>query len=223
MHPSCVAEAGERDGTGADDRAAGSGAADAWAGDAIAFGGSVPGPKDDADETIEALFHAHYPSLVYTAFCLTGDRALAEQLTQEAYLRLWRRWRWIADPQAAPFYLRRTVINLARQTLRRTVLERRVLRSTRMEPADQHETDPAEVLALRQAIAALPARKRECVVLRYLIGLTEAETARVLGVSAGTVKSQTHKGLAQLRERLDGPAGAAGAAGPATAPERSAT
>jgi DNA-directed RNA polymerase specialized sigma24 family protein len=63
--------------------------------------------------------------------------------------------------------------------------------------------DPAEALALRQAIAALPARKRECVVLRYLIGMTEAETAQVLDVSVGTVKSQTHKGLSQLRDHLD--------------------
>jgi len=214
-----VAEAGERDETGAPDSTT-AGGAGGWAGDVIALGGSVPGPKDGADEAIESLFHAHYPSLVYTAFCLVGERELAEQLTQEAYLRLWRRWRWIADPQAAPFYLRRTVVNLARQNLRRTVVERRVLWFKGMERPHQPEADPAELLALRQAIAALPARKRECVVLRYLIGLSEAETAHVLGVSAGTVKSQTHKGLAQLRERLDGPAAAAKGT---PASERSAT
>jgi hypothetical protein len=58
-------------------------------------------------------------------------------------------------------------------------------------------------------------RKRECVVLRYLLGMSEAETADLLGISVGTVKSQTHKGLRQLRERLDDVAAAPGT-GPAT-------
>jgi len=166
-------------------------------------GGPARGSRRDADESIEALFHAHYPRIVYTAFALVGDWDLAEQLAQEAYLRLWRRWSWISDPQAAPSYLQRTVVNLCRETIRRRVIEHRVLKARSMERPRAMEPDTAEVVALRRAITALPARKRECIVLRYLIGLSEAETAEVLGVSIGTVKSQTHKGLHQLRERLD--------------------
>ena len=171
--------------------------------DIITFGGPERRSRRDADEAVESLFHAHYPRVVYTAFSLVGDWDLAEQLAQEAYLRLWRRWRWISDPQAAPMYLQRTVVNLSRETIRRRVIERRVLRARDLEPAAAPAPDAAAVAELRRAVATLPMRKRECVVLRYLLGLSEAETADLLGISVGTVKSQTHKGLRQLRERLD--------------------
>lgn len=172
--------------------------------DIITFGVPKPGAgrRRDADEAIESLFHACYPRLVRTGYALLGDWDLAEQLAQEAYLRLWRRWRWIADPQAGPAYLQRTVVNLSRETIRRRMIERRVLNAGRRELPAAAATDAAAVVELRRAIAALPARKRECVVLRYLLGLSEAETAAALGISVGTVKSQTHKGLRQLRERL---------------------
>ena len=70
--------------------------------------------------------------------------------------------------------------------------------------------DPVADMDLRLAIAALTPRKRACVVLRYLIGMTEVQTAQILGVSPGTVKSQTHKALRQLRESLAEPAAEAG-------------
>ncbi len=186
------------------------GAAHPWnvGDDIITLGGTGRQDRDrDAAVAIESLFHAHYPRLAYTAFSLTGDWDLAEQLAQEAFLRLWRRWRWIADPQAAPAYLQRTVLNLSRETIRRKVIERRALKARGRERPPAAEPDTAEMIALRRAIAGLPARKRECVVLRFLLGMSEAETASVLGVSVGTVKSQTHKGLRQLRERLGEPGG----------------
>ncbi len=173
--------------------------------DVISFGHPGNDAGADADEAIESLFHAHYPHLAYIAFSLVGDWDLGEQIAQESFLRIWRRWRWLKDKQAAPFYLRRTVVNLSRETIRRRMIERRVMRVQGAERPPGPAPDPAEALAVRQAIAALPARKRECVVLRYLIGMTEAETARVLGVSVGTVKSQTHKGLSQLRDHLGAP------------------
>lgn len=187
--------------------------------DVITFGRPERGPTRYADESIESLFHAHYARIVYTAFSLVGDWDLAEQLAQEAYLRLWRRWSWIADPQAAPSYLQRTVVNLSRETMRRRVIERRVLKARSMERPPATGPDAADVVELRRAITALPARKRECIVLRYLLGLSEAETAGLLGVSVGTVKSQTHKGLQQLRDRLDEVTGTGSAIGP----ERTAT
>jgi RNA polymerase sigma-70 factor (sigma-E family) len=173
--------------------------------DIITLGGSERRSRREADESVESLFHAHYPRIVYTAFSLVGDWDLAEQLAQEAYLRLWRRWRWISDPQAAPMYLQRTVVNLSRETIRRNVIERRALRIKGSDRAALPEPDPAAVVELRRAVAALPARKRECIVLRFLLGLSEAETAGLLGVSVGTVKSQTHKGLRLLRDRLGEP------------------
>ena len=187
--------------------------------DIITFGGPERWSQRKADQSVELLFHAHYPRIVYTAFSMIGDWDLAEQLAQEAYLRLWRRWRWISDPQAAPMYLQRTVINLSRETIRRKVIERRALQTKGADRAAPPGPDPAAVVELRGAVAALPIRKRECVVLRFLLGLSEAETAEVLGISVGTVKSQTHKGLRLLRDRLEdtgasAPASAAAAPGP---------
>ena len=173
--------------------------------DIITFGRPEGRSRREADESVESLFHAHYGRIVYTAFSLVGEWGLAEQLAQEAYLRLWRRWRWISDPQAAPMYLQRTVVNLSRETIRRKVIERRALRTRGADLAAPAGPDPAAVVELRRAIACLPVRKRECVVLRFLLGLSEAETAALLGISVGTVKSQTHKGLCLLRERLDDP------------------
>ena len=72
------------------------------------------------------------------------------------------------------------------------------------------EAEPEAGLDLRQAIAALPPRRRACVVLRYLGGMTEAQTAQVLGITPGTVKSQTHKALRQLRQQLAEPVARAG-------------
>ena len=181
--------------------------------DIVTFGRPDRAPRPPAgDEAIESLFHAHYPRIVYTAFSLVGDWDLAEQLAQEAYLRVWRRQRWIADPQAAPLYLQRTVVNLSRETIRRKAIERRALRARGVDRVAVTDPDPADVVDLRRAIAGLPARKRECVVMRHMLGLSEAETARLLGVSVGTVKSQTHKGLRQLRERLGKSTGARGSA-----------
>jgi RNA polymerase sigma-70 factor (sigma-E family) len=159
-------------------------------------------PAGDRDEAIAALFRAEYRRLVNTAFAFVADWDLAEQLTQEAYLRLWRRWRWLRDPQAAPGYLRQTVLNLARNTIRRSVLERIAVERRPSGQAHDPAADPAGDIALRQAVATLPHRKRACIVLRYLVGMSESETAALLGVSVGTVKSQTHKALRLLRDQL---------------------
>jgi RNA polymerase sigma factor (sigma-70 family) len=186
--------------------------------DIVMLGGPERRSRSDTDESVEPLFHAYYPQIVYTAFSLVGDWDLAEQLAQDAYLRLLHRWRWIADRQAATPYLQRTVVNLSRENIRRKMIERRALktRDTGQAEAPRPEAPQPEapqpeapqpaiapVVELRRAIAGMPARKRECVVLRYLLQLSEAETASLLGISVGTVKSQTHEGFRHLRDRLD--------------------
>jgi RNA polymerase sigma-70 factor (sigma-E family) len=163
----------------------------------------------DREEAIEEMFFALYPRLARTAFGLVGDWDLAEQLAQEAFLRLWRRWPWLRDPQAAPAYLQRTVVNLARSSIRRLVLERRALSREALHGSVHPDVDAGDLtsdVALRRAVEMLPYRKRACIVLRYLVGLSEVETADALGVSIGTVKSQTHKALRQLRDALGEPA-----------------
>jgi RNA polymerase sigma-70 factor (sigma-E family) len=152
---------------------------------------------DLRDDVVAGLFAAHATDLTRLAYLVVGNRGLAEDIVQEAFLRVWRSRARIRDVDAAPAYLRRTVVNLSRSRLRRTILERRYATAT-----PEAVAEPASWLDLRRAVAALPARRRACVVLRYFADLTEAETAAVLGISVGTVKSQTSKALRHLGTAL---------------------
>jgi RNA polymerase sigma-70 factor (sigma-E family) len=150
------------------------------------------------DEALSRLFEAHYPDTVRLAFYLTGSWAVGEDLAQEAFVRLWRRWGGLRDHHAALGYLRTTVVNLSRSALRRRLLELRHQRSV----GEGYDTDPVARLDVARALAALPAGKRACVVLRHLVDLSVEETAAILGISPGSVKSQTHKGLRLLEAAL---------------------
>lgn len=158
-------------------------------------------------DALALLYERHYRELVRLAFALTSDWDLAEELAQEAFVRVWRSWGNIRDQQSAPAYLRTTVVNLARRSLRHRLQERRAWRGA----DDPGTADPGASVDLLRALARLPTRKRACVVLRYYLDLSEADTAAALGVSAGTVKSQTAKALRRLQRLLAEP-------GPAPAP-----
>jgi len=151
------------------------------------------------DEELSRLFEVHYADTVRLAFYLTGSWAVGEDLAQEAFVRLWRRWGRLRDHHAALGYLRVTVVNLSRSALRRRLLE---LRHQRIIGHEGHDSDPVARLDVARALAALPAGKRACVVLRHLVDLSVEETAAVLGISTGSVKSQTHKGLRLLEAAL---------------------
>jgi RNA polymerase sigma-70 factor (sigma-E family) len=163
------------------------------------------GPED-----LDRLYHDQYADLVRVAYLLTGDSGLAEDLAQEALLRAWRNWERIRLMESVGGYVRGIVVNLAKSSLRRRLVELRH-RLVEVPPAAGSE-DAAGLVDLRRALARLPLRKRVCVVLRYYGDMSEAEIATLLGISVGTVKSQTHKGLEQLRLLLadDAPAGAGG-------------
>ena len=154
-------------------------------------------------EMLAGLYARHYPELVRAAFALTGDWALAEDLAQEAFVRAWRSWGRLSQAQSPQAYLRAIVVNLARTSLRRQLREIRA-RSTRVGFGElvTGEAHPGAGVDLLRALARLPIRKRACVVLRYYLDLSETETAVALGVSVGTVKSQTAKGLRALRDAL---------------------
>jgi RNA polymerase sigma-70 factor (sigma-E family) len=151
------------------------------------------------DDELGRLFEVHYADMARLGFYLTGSWAVGEDLAQEAFVRLWRRWDRLRDHHAALGYLRTTVVNLSRSALRRRLLE---LRHQRTINEEGHDADPVARLDVARALAALPARKRACVVLRHLVELSVEETAAVLGISTGSVKSQTHKGLRLLEAAL---------------------
>jgi len=143
-------------------------------------------------------FDEHYREqlapLVRTATLIVGSRAIAEELVQDAFVRVHGRWGSIDHPVA---YTRRAVVNACRSHLRRRVLEDRYRRAGRPEVADLGARE------LLDALAALPPRQRAALVLRYYDDLSERETAEVLGCAPGTVSSLVHRGLATLRTRID--------------------
>jgi RNA polymerase sigma-70 factor (sigma-E family) len=151
---------------------------------------------------VAALFSAHADDLLRLAVLLVGERGAAEELVQEAFTRLWQRWGSLRDPGASIGYLRVTIVNLARGSFRRRMLRARSSGMVGLAPASVDPPDVAERLDLLRALGRLSPRKRACLILRFYSDLTEEETARTLGVAVGTVKSQTHRALAQLARLL---------------------
>jgi RNA polymerase sigma-70 factor (sigma-E family) len=155
------------------------------------------------DETVAVLYERYRGELVRLAAGLTGDVGLAEEMVQEAFAQLLARWTLLRDRQSAPAYLRRVVVNSARAGWRRR-RRRELLAHLVGTPAQALESpDIAQQRTLLAALARLPIGKRACLLLRFYADLSEAETAQVLGVSRGTVKSQTAKGLRQLYRLLE--------------------
>ena len=164
----------------------------------------------DPDQLVADLFATEAPSLVRLAGIFCDDRASAEDLVQEAFIRLHRNARSIRDVDKAPAFLRSIVINLARDHNRRGLMSLRhreaVARadSTRgFEDAAAENADEQRTLA---AVRQLPDRQRACLVLRYYAELTEAETAATLGISQSSVKTHCRRGLATLGVMLGGDA-----------------
>jgi DNA-directed RNA polymerase specialized sigma24 family protein len=130
---------------------------------------------------------------VRLARLLTGSNAVAEEIAQEAFVRVHQRYAELEVPAA---YLRTVVTNLCRSHLRRVTRERRVSIDgpTVVFPPELDET--------WQAVARLPFEQRAVLVLRYYLDLPEVEVARVLGCRVGTVKSRRHRALRALRKEL---------------------
>lgn len=169
--------------------------------------GSVGGGagRGDAGEEFRELFDGHYAELARLAWMLTGDAEVADDLAADALVALWSRWDRVRAAEHPVAYARGVVANLARSHIRSTVRERRRIALFWSQCSESTEVpDVPGVVDVQQALRTLPFRKRACVVLRHAFDLSERETALALGVSVGTVKSQTSKGLAQLA-RLLGP------------------
>jgi RNA polymerase sigma-70 factor (sigma-E family) len=168
-------------------------------------GGSSAAVPRTADEAVAVLCAAHWHSLVRLATLLTRDASVAEELVQDAFVSLHRRWSSLADPGAAHGYLRTTVINNSRSMLRHRDVEERYRQPAAPEPEGPEEravqsTEDARVMA---ALRTLSRRQQEVLVLRYYADLSEQDIAQTLGLTKGAVKSHAHRGLAALREALE--------------------
>jgi RNA polymerase sigma-70 factor (sigma-E family) len=165
------------------------------------------GAGADARYGVSLLFRQHHADLVRLALLLVGDQPTAEDVVQDVFARLCTR-SLLPAGDGSLTYVRAAVLNGCRSTLRRRAVARRVTRwhdplATAAQGSAEHEVllaeDRRQVL---KALATLPARRREVLVLRYWLGLSEREIAEVLGISTGTVKSTAARGIATLARKL---------------------
>jgi|tagenome__1003787_1003787.scaffolds.fasta_scaffold19678064_1 RNA polymerase sigma-70 factor (sigma-E family) len=156
------------------------------------------------ERAFEAFVSNSSGRLLRTAYLLCGDRGHAEDLVQTALFRTARRWSRARDQPEA--YARRVLTNLTKdrwRSLGRRPAEQALADPPSGAPSDAQEDAILERDRLLGALRALPAQQRAVVVLRFLDGLTVAETAAALECSEGTVKSQTSRALGRIRSVLD--------------------
>ncbi|MTV24786.1 sigma-70 family RNA polymerase sigma factor [Nitriliruptoraceae bacterium ZYF776] len=150
----------------------------------------------------EAFCREAWPRLVGALGHLTGDRAVAEELAQEALARAHQRWTRVSQLASPLGWTVHVGANLARSHLRRTAVARRHAAVIGPDRGTHQDPDGAEVVAVRDALARLTPAQREAVVLRHVLGLTAVETGEVLGVAATVVRARTKRGLDVLRTHL---------------------
>lgn len=154
--------------------------------------------------TLGDVYSSYADSAKRLAFLLTGDAHLAEDLTQDAFVKLVGRLGGIRNPEAFGAYLRKTVVNLARSHGRRNRVERNYLeregRAGRVETVEERDVVEADILW--NEVQRLPYRQRCAVVLRYYEDLSERQAAEALDCSVGALKALTNRAKEQLRSRL---------------------
>jgi RNA polymerase sigma-70 factor (sigma-E family) len=182
-------------------------APDAAAG--VAFG-SAAGAAVASDEGVSVdllteTYRKHYPTLLRLAALLLDDPHSCEDVVQEAFVRVHVARHRLREPDKTLAYLRQTVVNLSRSTLRRRLMALRLMpRPTADEPAAEEGAHSVlERDALVRVLRDLPRRQREVIVLRYYADLTEVQVADLLGLSVGSVKAYGSRGLEALRARME--------------------
>ena len=177
---------------------------------------SWPGPgtgwpddavRAEAAQAVTALYEAHAVGLIRLAVIMLGDRSAAEDVVQEAFCGLYRRWGQLADPVKALGYVRTSTLNGCRSELRHRLRaerrDRQAPAETLAASAEQAALAGEEHQQLLSALRRLPDRQREALVLRFFLDQTEPEIAAAMGISPGTVKSTTSRGLAALGRLIE--------------------
>ncbi|OIV36055.1 RNA polymerase subunit sigma-24 [Mangrovactinospora gilvigrisea] len=156
-------------------------------------------------DLLTETYRAHYRSLLGLAALLLDDTASCEDVVQEAFIRVHSARNRVRDPDKTLAYLRQTVVNLSRSTLRRRITGMKLLSRTLPDAAsaEEHAYQTMERDALVRALRKLQRRQREVIALRYFADLTEAQTAQALGISTGSVKAYCSRGIKALRGTLE--------------------
>jgi RNA polymerase sigma-70 factor (sigma-E family) len=168
----------------------------------------MPAPPDTAAEPadrVTALYQAHALGLLRLAVIMLGDRQAAEDVVQDAFLGLFRRWGSLNDPERALSYVRSSVFNGCRSVIRQRARSRQfTLTDPDVESAEALVVLGEEHREVLAALRRLPDRQREAVALRYCLDLPVGDVARAMGITEGTVKSATSRGIAALTRTLKG-------------------
>jgi RNA polymerase sigma-70 factor (ECF subfamily) len=154
------------------------------------------------DSEFSPFFAAHQVGLVRAMYLLTGDRSEAEELSQEAFVRIYERWSEVSKMESPVGYLYRTAFNLNRKRLRR--LRRLVARRTTDETAGEMDPEARAVSRsdVSQALLSLTTDQREVIILREWLDLTTDDLARVLKISPSAARVRLHRGRQALRDQL---------------------
>jgi RNA polymerase sigma-70 factor (sigma-E family) len=164
-------------------------------------------PLGTVQAALVRLYDAHYAELVRVAILLVRDRETAEDVVQDAFVQMCRRWSRLEDKGNAVGYLRTSVLNGARSALRRRGVARRqpAPEAGQAPGADETALDRSQRDVVLAALQRLPRRQREVLVLRHYLDLPEGEIAALLGISRGSVKTHASRGAAALRASLSAP------------------
>ena len=168
----------------------------------------VAADSEAGDVTVDLLtetYRNHYSSLLKLAALLLDDTASCEDVVQEAFIRVHSARSRVRDPEKTLAYLRQTVVNLSRSTLRRRLIGMRLAPKPMpdMASAEEGAYELLEKDALIQALKGIQRRQREVLVLRYFSDLTESQVANLLGISVGSVKAYGSRGIEALRVRME--------------------
>ncbi len=159
--------------------------------------------RDRKDAEFTEYLQARQARLLRTAYLLTGDRHQAEDILQTSLAKLYLSWDKVRDRDSVDGYVRRIMVNENNSLWRRAWKRREHTSEHLPEPTPHLDTyDDGRDAALWEVVQSLPPKARAVVVLRYYEQLSEAETADLLGISVGTVKSQCSRAIAALRERV---------------------
>lgn len=159
-----------------------------------------------AESAVTALYETHALGMIRLAHIMLGDRQSAEDVVQEAFCGLYRRWSHLADPGSAVHYVRSAVLNHCRSVLRRRATSQ-APREVASHPEAAQSAESAVLTReerdeIMRAVRRLPPRQCEALVLRFYLDLSAEETATTMGISPSTVRSATHRALASLGRML---------------------
>ncbi len=155
----------------------------------------------EASRSFETFYDAESLTLFRRLWLVTGERAEAEELMQDAFLKLWERWERVGAMDDPVGYLYRTAMNLFRKRHRRAVLA--IRRTIGLAPSRDDFADADDRDSVRRVLSTLPPRQRAALVLTEMLGFSPNDAGRALGVQASTVRSLSHQGRESFRRAME--------------------